>query len=157
MSAVSPEAKQRARDRSAKWRAENRGRHRGYAKRWRAENPERAAELARRYAKKNQAKIRKKAALYRSKNRERIRTQQREYRAQSYGLTLAEYDAVLASPCGICGREERPVHLDHCHETGKVRGGLCGPCNRALGILGDDLEGIGRVVAYLQGQSVGNQ
>lgn len=151
MPAVSPEAKQRARERSAKWRAENAERHRENSARWKAENPERAKALAKRYREKNRESIRKRNNRYRRENLEKVRAAERRRRAASYGLTLSEYDTILAAPCGICGNPERPVHLDHDHSTGAVRGGLCGPCNRALGILGDDLDGIARVVAYLEG------
>lgn len=42
------------------------------------------------------------------------------------------------------------VCLDHDHDTGKIRGFLCHHCNRALGAFGDNLEGVMRIVAYLQ-------
>lgn len=59
--------------------------------------------------------------------------------------------------CEICGRppEERGgnaqvLHLDHCHETGAFRGWLCPKCNRALGALGDNIEGLRKALAYLE-------
>jgi hypothetical protein len=48
-----------------------------------------------------------------------------------YGITREEYDTYLAQSCGICG--EPSVRLDHCHRTGRVRGGLCHRCNLGLG------------------------
>jgi len=44
----------------------------------------------------------------------------------------------------------RKLAVDHCHETGVVRGLLCFRCNQALGNFGDNLEGINKVVEYLQ-------
>lgn len=51
--------------------------------------------------------------------------------------------------CFICGREER-LHLDHCHETDKVRGVLCNNCNLGIGFLGDTHQGVGDAYAYLK-------
>jgi hypothetical protein len=44
-----------------------------------------------------------------------------------------------------------PVHIDHDHETGKVRGMLCFPCNAALGQLQDDPTIIRRAAEYVEG------
>jgi hypothetical protein len=37
--------------------------------------------------------------------------------------------------CGITFSEELPPFMDHCHESGRVRGLLCPPCNTKLGKL----------------------
>lgn len=63
--------------------------------------------------------------------------------ARRYGITLAEYDAMVAAhdgKCDICGEGpgEKGFHLDHCHKTGEVRGLLCGKCNVGLGHFRDD-------------------
>lgn len=54
-----------------------------------------------------------------------------------YGLTLEDYDAMLADQCGVCALCLRDpgyrLHVDHNHETGEVRGLLCAKCNAALG------------------------
>jgi hypothetical protein len=41
-------------------------------------------------------------------------------------------------------------HVDHCHETGKIRGLLCHSCNTGIGKLGDNLEGLQKAVSYLE-------
>ena len=71
----------------------------------------------------------------------------------NYNLTAEAWFALKAKQgdcCGICGEEfvRRPV-VDHCHDTGEVRGLLCSQCNRSLGALGDNLVGINRAVRYL--------
>ena len=38
----------------------------------------------------------------------------------------------------------------HNHQTGKVRGLLCGHCNRALGYLREDLSLLPKIQAYLE-------
>lgn len=57
----------------------------------------------------------------------------------AFDITAAEWDTILAfqqGRCPICGRSisgrPRP-HTDHDHDTGDLRGLLCGQCNRALG------------------------
>ncbi|MBZ6172818.1 MULTISPECIES: endonuclease VII domain-containing protein [Streptomyces] len=72
-----------------------------------------------------------------------------------YGLTEAERDEMVASQMGLCVicLKAPPVHVDHCHETGKVRGVLCFNCNSAIGKLGDDPDAVRRAAAYLEGTS----
>jgi hypothetical protein len=54
--------------------------------------------------------------------------------------------------CAICGRQggKKSLNLDHHHDTMQVRGLLCGSCNRALGLLGDDIERMRSAIRYLQ-------
>jgi hypothetical protein len=47
-----------------------------------------------------------------------------------YGLTVEQYDALMAQPCGICGAASQA--LDHNHTTGQVRGALCRKCNTGI-------------------------
>lgn len=42
------------------------------------------------------------------------------------------------------------VHIDHCHGTGRVRGVLCGPCNRAIGLFKDNPATLWKAIVYLQ-------
>lgn len=76
-----------------------------------------------------------------------------------YGLTVDDYDRLLAEQggaCAICGvdrpeirrKTDRHFHVDHCHETGVVRGLLCNRCNRGLGMLGDD--NLNKAILYLE-------
>ena len=75
---------------------------------------------------------------------------------QLYGITKADYERMLEAQggvCAICGgldpKTGRRLSVDHDHETGEVRGLLCGPCNRGVGLLGDTREKVQRVVTYL--------
>jgi hypothetical protein len=69
-----------------------------------------------------------------------------------YGITAAEYDALLAAqdgPCALCG--ERPAeHVDHDHTFGQVRGLLCSCCNQGLGNFRDRREYLQAAVDYLE-------
>lgn len=72
---------------------------------------------------------------------------------KKYGLTLEEFDEMVrvrGGKCDICPRRPKSLCVDHCHETGIVRGLLCSPCNRAIGQLGDTAEHLRRALAYLQ-------
>lgn len=59
------------------------------------------------------------------------------YLRRAYGITLEEYEYLASlneGCCWICGAppKSRPLHVDHDHKTGRVRGLLCWACNRAL-------------------------
>ncbi|MFK0283434.1 endonuclease VII domain-containing protein [Streptomyces sp. NPDC090499] len=72
---------------------------------------------------------------------------------RNYNLTEAERDAMVASQYGICAicLSAPPVHVDHCHKTGRVRGVLCFNCNSAIGKLRDKPDAARRAAAYLEG------
>ena len=57
---------------------------------------------------------------------------------------LAEQDGL----CAIC-REAPAEHVDHDHETERVRGLLCFNCNGALGQFRDRRDLMLRAIAYL--------
>ncbi len=65
----------------------------------------------------------------------------KSYLKRTYGLTVEEYDAMLAAQGCVCFfcREtpgDLPLHVDHDHATGAVRGLLCSRCNNnALGLF----------------------
>ncbi len=53
------------------------------------------------------------------------------------------------SPDGTTGRT-RELAMDHNHSTGKLRGLLCGACNKAIGMLGDDPAVLRAAITYLE-------
>lgn len=74
---------------------------------------------------------------------------------KQYGLTLDEYQAMLAKQggsCAICGDEPsegKRLNVDHNHETGAVRDLLCRWCNYALGNAKDDPARLRAMADYL--------
>lgn len=61
---------------------------------------------------------------------------------QKYGLTLEDYNQMLAAQngkCAICNedqsKQKRRLSIDHNHQTGQIRGLLCINCNVGLGRL----------------------
>lgn len=73
---------------------------------------------------------------------------------REYGLTVAEYDALVARHAGNCGACGKPFGddfvIDHCHLTGTVRGLLHGTCNSALGFAKDSPATLRALAAYLE-------
>lgn len=73
-----------------------------------------------------------------------------------FGLTIDEYNQMLENQnhsCKICGIQE-PMgygwHVDHCHETNKVRGILCQKCNQGIGLFSDKVETLQKAIQYLE-------
>jgi hypothetical protein len=73
-----------------------------------------------------------------------------------YNLTKDQYHKLLADNpnCNICGTSQsecdRRFHVDHSHETGKVRGILCFNCNSGLGMFKDSPENLESAIKYLK-------
>ena len=76
--------------------------------------------------------------------------------ASRYGLSLEEVRKARSSEaeCAICGRKKK-LEVDHCHESGRVRGLLCRRCNGGLGQFGDSAEALRKAVAYLENSTHG--
>lgn len=70
-----------------------------------------------------------------------------------YGITVDQYKEMLEKQknlCAICKKsKEEKLSVDHCHKTKKVRGLLCGSCNRGLGMFMDDIDLLRNAIEYL--------
>lgn len=79
-------------------------------------------------------------------------------RRQRYGVSGEEYERRLAEQngkCKLCGKPEAQtrhavLEVDHCHDTGSIRGLLCHYCNWVLGLFGDDPARFRQAVDYLE-------
>ena len=70
---------------------------------------------------------------------------------RTYGLTLDEFDALLASQgggCAVCGLTDAD-NVDHDHVSGRVRGILCFRCNVAIGQMDDVCDRLIAAMEYL--------
>jgi len=74
--------------------------------------------------------------------------QTRLHLKKRFDLTEKEYELMLEAQngvCAICKEEEKiidgqskkkkPLSVDHCHNTGRIRGLLCTACNTGIGLL----------------------
>lgn len=82
----------------------------------------------------------------------------------NYGLTVEDRQRMVDEQdgrCAICLRHEtddnfpvgpfgsRALVVDHCHQTGQVRGLLCNNCNVAVGLLQDSADLLNRTIEYI--------
>ena len=72
-----------------------------------------------------------------------------------YGIEPEQYKQMHVDQdgkCAICGVEpktKRGLHIDHCHDTGVIRGLLCGGCNTGIGLLQENPEIMTKAIEYL--------
>jgi hypothetical protein len=98
------------------------------------------------------------------------RDRKRSYSVRRYGMSTDDYRAMAARQgdvCAICKKKRRypldrkrgrslakqrrrPLVIDHCHATRKVRGLLCLKCNLGLGMYDDDPALMRAAAAYLE-------
>jgi len=105
------------------------------------------------YYERNKMAFSRKARVRNSYNVEQRRA--KHYRV-AYGITLdqkAERIRQQGGCCAACGTTDpgqKGWHTDHDHETDKLRGELCGNCNRALGYAQDSIERLYKLITYLE-------
>jgi hypothetical protein len=72
---------------------------------------------------------------------------------ERYGLTPTEYESLSAQQagqCAICKASGVLLHVDHDHNTNRIRGLLCGLCNRGLGLFRDSPDLLIEGAKYLK-------
>lgn len=143
-------------ERRKEWSKTNTEKVNGYAKTWRDANPEKVKTSSKVRWVKNPEKEKLRSATWQKANPEKANAASRKAKRKSaYGITEAQYQALIVSQnncCLICKTPagEHTLHIDHCHVSGKIRGLLCGKCNKALGLLGDNVEVLKAAIKYLR-------
>jgi hypothetical protein len=82
------------------------------------------------------------------------------HRLRKYGLSRVAFSGLYAEQngrCAVCSRllvprgdQARQPHVDHDHKSGKVRGLLCGSCNRGIGLFKDRPTTLRAAATYLE-------
>ena len=121
----------------AKFREKDNARSRA----WYATNKEVARAQHKVWYQANKAHIKKTSRAY--------------YLRRAHGISDTQYDAMALAQdykCGIC-QKRKPLHVDHNHKTGIIRGLLCGDCNRGVGLFFENIASLREAIAWLKGPS----
>lgn len=141
--------------------------HREYMKKWVKENKEKDRIIHNKYRNKNREKLNKKAAEWRKRNPEKVKAGllKRDRITRNiwkYPINKEEYKEMVLRQenlCAICKRPEQSMRfkilsIDHDHSSGKVRGLLCGNCNRGLGLFKDNPEILISAADYIRTNAI---
>lgn len=158
-------SKRLERERAKRYRESKKGQD--TAKEYRARNREKLLEGKKKHRRDNHERYILNDKKYYESNKELIAEKRVKYYEQNkhlwdaqavkkYGISYETYCEMLALQNGVCaicsdppsGRTKR-LSVDHCHNTGIVRGLLCNRCNRSLGLLKDDREVLKKAIKYL--------
>lgn len=119
----------------------------------RRNNKEEEREYQREYYDANKERLTDYKRKWRIENFEKFKNQQLLWK---FGITISEYNDMFSEQegkCVICGIHQneltKSLAVDHCHETGNIRGLLCQTCNLMLGYSGDDIEILKKSIKYL--------
>lgn len=107
---------------------------------------------------RNPEKGRAKNRRWRSKNKDKVkRSNRRNHLQHYYKMSENDFSNLLSKQnfqCAICQTKKpggkKRFHVDHCHETQKIRGLLCNNCNRGLGYFKDDIIRLKQAIIYLK-------
>ena len=150
-----PERNKENKKRSAE---KNKEKIRQYQAEWKKNNREKRLE----YAKKYYREVGKEKPLT-DEQKQKIKARRTPYMrerhlVEKYGIDEAGYQQLLKSQKGLCaicgtndphGKKHNRFHVDHCHETGMVRGLLCSRCNMGLGSFLDSIEIMNKAIEYI--------
>lgn len=116
----------------------NKEKRRLYRLKWQRENRGKMSEIRRNWVLNNPTKEKNRRLVY------------------STGITLEQYEEMLKNQNGVCcicnhiSEDGRQLCVDHCHNTGKIRGLLCNKCNAGIGFFKDRIDVLSSAINYLQ-------
>lgn len=124
---------------------------RAMAKDWYERNKDKATAKVRDWRERNADAVKQ----YRSENRRKHYLQEV---VRKYDVDPAWFDEQMQKQGGSCaccrrdfawGKKQTTPHVDHCHESQKVRGILCNRCNTVLGLCQDDKNLLSALARYV--------
>jgi len=122
-----------------------------HARQWRLDNQEQSNKNSLDWYKANRERAYAARKAWLAKNPGRKKSYDLKC---AYGITIQQFDEMLVEQgggCAICGATDPggrgSFHVDHDHETAKVRGLLCHGCNTRLV---DDPDLLLAMIAYLE-------
>lgn len=117
-------------------------RREGYWKEWYWRNRERRLVQKRSERLRNAERIRNYDRLYHDKTGRVLKRKRHAAKREQFANRPRP---VACEICAVLG----PVQYDHCHDSGKFRGWLCGKCNKMLGFGGDNVKTLLAAIEYL--------
>lgn len=118
--------------------------------------PESKKRAGRRYRRRHRASINAHRREWRKNNPEKVLTARLR---EKYRISLDHFKFLLEVQNNRCALCSAPLHsnlgrngfvVDHSHQTGKVRGLLCRPCNNVLGQARDNPEVLRKAAIYVE-------
>lgn len=82
----------------------------------------------------------------------RVKACRRNYMKRVYGITPIQYRQLCEeqnNKCKICYNVDK-LHIDHCHKTKKLRGLICGKCNKGIGLFKENIQTLKTAINYLE-------
>ena len=118
-------------------------------------DPEKRKEQKKQWAEDNKEYYQEYRKKYKKKNPEYMRGY---HLKRKYGMCQEDYNKIYDQQNGKCiGCEDdiihngKLTHIDHCHNTGIVRGLLCSKCNQLIGLAKENIKTLNNIINYLTG------
>ena len=131
-----------------------------YMKKWKEDNAETIKRWQQDYYQRPETKKIQKDYYQKNKQhiKQRRKIKSREEILKEHNITAKQYQEFLNNQnnkCAICGinfSDIKPtsIHIDHDHNTNKIRGILCLNCNIAIGLFKDNIYALNQAIKYLQ-------
>lgn len=152
------------------WQSQNRDKVSLYQARCYRKHIQKRKEKSRRYYQENMDKAKAASAKWRVNNIDRVNSRYAEWKAENrekflerkraarlalYGLTQEAFNEMLQRQNGVCAvcrnpAGKRRLHVDHDHQSKKVRAILCTRCNCAIGLAKESPKILRDLAEYLE-------
>jgi hypothetical protein len=128
--------------------------HAAAHKEWYSKNRDEEIARVTRWQRENRDKVNASHRRRRAQGGDELKRKEREgHLLRKYGIRIRDFETLRMAQLGMCAIcrsvEWDRLHVDHDHDTGVVRGLLCGKCNKAIGLLEDDPAVVRSAESYL--------